>query len=286
MDHGGTRAADGIDPVPDEDDTAVIPAVPATGPGPDSTMQSAPSGSVRSPAGAHRRVEEDEETARRRPPGRGRYLLAVAAALGIGLLAAVALTIPRTRGPVMHDPAAPLARVPGGEATDRFGPAVSATPGATTPSRSALPGSRSPAASPSATRPTPTRPAAPTSRPTGSPSRTAGPAWTALTVTATKALFRGDSVQTNRTRLVMRADGNLVIIDENGATRWTSGTAGRGSQATFQADGNFVVYDAYAQPLWSSRTDRHNGAVLVLQANGDVCVVDHGTPVWCAGTGH
>jgi hypothetical protein len=107
-----------------------------------------------------------------------------------------------------------------------------------------------------------------------------------LTVNATKPLFRGDSVQTNRTRLVMQTDGNLAIVDENGTRRWTSGTGPTGRQATFQADGNFVVYDANSRPLWSSGTDGHSGAVLVLQTNGDVCVVDHGTALWCARTAH
>jgi hypothetical protein len=284
MDHGGTLPADDIHPVPGEDDTVVNPVVPAARPGQDSATRSARFGSVRSRGGAHRRAGEDEETASRghRPFGRRAYLLAVAAAVVVALLAAAKLTIASTVGPVTvadpYGPTATLAPAPGGGATDGFGESPSATPGA---SNTALPGSGSPAATP-----TPTRASASASRPTGSPPGAASPVWTTLTVTATKALLRGNSVQTNRTTLSMKLDGNLAIIDENGVTRWTSGTAGPGNQATFQSDGNFVVYDASARPLWSSRTDHHNGAVLVLQANGDVCVVDHGVSVWCAGTAH
>jgi hypothetical protein len=84
----------------------------------------------------------------------------------------------------------------------------------------------------------------------------------------------------------MLSDGNLVIVDEFGATRWTTKTAGSGNRAVFQADGNFVVYDSGSRTLWSSRTDRHNGAVLVLQTNGDVCIVYQGSSIWCAGTAH
>ncbi len=84
----------------------------------------------------------------------------------------------------------------------------------------------------------------------------------------------------------MRTDGNLVIIDEHGTTRWTSGTAGSGFQTTFQADGNLVVYNSRGSPLWSSRTDGHNGAVLNLSTNGDVCVVYQSKSIWCAGTAH
>jgi hypothetical protein len=107
-----------------------------------------------------------------------------------------------------------------------------------------------------------------------------------LTGTATRSLSLGDSWQTNRTKLLMQTDGNLVIIDENGTTRWASGTAGPGSRTTFQGDGNFVVYDTANRALWSSRTDGHDGAVLVLQTNGDVCVVYQSAPIWCAHTAH
>jgi hypothetical protein len=68
-----------------------------------------------------------------------------------------------------------------------------------------------------------------------------------LTVEATQALLRGESVQTNRTRLPMQTDGELAI-DENGVTRWRSATAGQGDRAVFQNDGNVVVYDARMVP--------------------------------------
>jgi len=47
-----------------------------------------------------------------------------------------------------------------------------------------------------------------------------------------------------------------------------------------------VVYDNAMQPRWRSGTEGHGGSVLVLQADGDVCIVDHGTVIWHAGTAH
>ena len=79
-------------------------------------------------------------------------------------------------------------------------------------------------------------------------------------------LDRGQSVHTNRTRLVMEYGGDLAIYDETNRLRWSSGTAGRGYRAVFQSDGNLVVYDQNWTGLWTSGTAGHNGAVLVLDA--------------------
>jgi hypothetical protein len=133
----------------------------------------------------------------------------------------------------------------------------------------------------------PSRRAAPPSVTTVATPSAAPSVWTTLTVKATRVLNRGESVQTNRTRLLMQTDGDLVIIDEFGVTRWRSATAGPGDSAVFQNDGNFVVYDARMSSLWTSRTYGNNGAVLELRANGDVCIVSSGgAMVWSSGTAH
>ena len=132
----------------------------------------------------------------------------------------------------------------------------------------------------------PSRRAAPPSVTTVATPSAAPSVWTTLTVEATRVLNRGESVQTNRTRLLMQTDGDLVIIDEFGVTRWRSASAGRGDHAVFQNDGNLVVYDR-AVSLWTSRTAGNNGAVLELRANGDVCIVKSGGDVvWSSGTAH
>jgi hypothetical protein len=79
-------------------------------------------------------------------------------------------------------------------------------------------------------------------------------------------------------------DGALAIYDENNQRRWNSGTAGRGDRAIFQADGNFVVYDRTMTSVWTSNTPGHDGAVLVLEADGNVCVVYQGQVIWASDT--
>jgi SOS-response transcriptional repressor LexA len=99
-------------------------------------------------------------------------------------------------------------------------------------------------------------------------------------------LRKGESVHTNRTWLAMLADGDLLIIDENKTVRWRSGTAGHGDFVVFQSDGDLVVYDDSMVSWWQSGTPGHDGAVLVLQADGDVCIVYNGTVIWHSDTAH
>jgi hypothetical protein len=140
--------------------------------------------------------------------------------------------------------------------------------------------------------------AAPTKTPAPTPTTTATvqqttatkrptPQWTTLTVKATKVWRRGDVVQTNRTKLTLQSDGDLVIIDEFGNVRWHSDTGGHGSIAVFQSDGRLVVYDQRLRTLWASSDNQQNGAVLVLQANGDVDIISRGgRTIWSADTAH
>ncbi|WP_329213159.1 hypothetical protein OG352_00630 [Streptomyces sp. NBC_01485] len=110
--------------------------------------------------------------------------------------------------------------------------------------------------------------------------------WTNLTVHGTSVLTPGQSWRSDRTTLAMTADGDLVIRDENGMVRWSAGTAGRGYKTVFQGDGNFAVYTKDDVTAWSTRTEDHNGAGLVLRADGDVVIVYGDTTVWSAGTAH
>ena len=126
----------------------------------------------------------------------------------------------------------------------------------------------------------------PTSGQAGNPPAQSSTQWTVVTVPATRVLEVGQSVQSNRTRLVMESGGNLAVYDETGKQRWSSGTAGRGHRAIFQGDGNLVVFDQNQTPLWTSNTAGHNGATLVLEADGNVCVVYQGVVIWAANTAH
>ncbi|MCH0541879.1 Dyp-type peroxidase [Streptomyces sp. MUM 203J] len=97
-----------------------------------------------------------------------------------------------------------------------------------------------------------------------------------------------DSVDAGRARLVMRPDGNLVVLDETGWQRWESGTAGTGAvRMTFQEDGDIVLTEAADQPVWKSRTSGNPGATLSVQADGNVVLyASDGRVVWHTGTAH
>jgi hypothetical protein len=79
--------------------------------------------------------------------------------------------------------------------------------------------------------------------------------------------------------LDFRTDGNLVVT-LNGATLWSSNTAGRGAEyAAMQSDGNFVLYTASASPLWSTGTYGKPNSYLVFQGDGNLIVFQQ-HPIW------
>ncbi|MFJ5266787.1 hypothetical protein ACIQAC_40675 [Streptomyces sp. NPDC088387] len=113
----------------------------------------------------------------------------------------------------------------------------------------------------------------------------ATPDWSTKVVSSTYVLNSGQSVASNRMKITLRSSGNLVITDENGVVRWSSGTSGSGNRAVFQADGHFAVYSSDDRTLWSSGTAGNPGAQLVIQADGNVTIVSAGGAVlWSAGT--
>ncbi|MER7951309.1 trypsin-like serine protease [Streptomyces sp. NPDC096079] len=99
-----------------------------------------------------------------------------------------------------------------------------------------------------------------------------------------ETLRPGDELESENAKLVMQADGNLVLYHITGGTGrnaalWASNTGGKpGAFATMQADGNFVVYakdgkvgDASAA-LWASGTHNNAGARLELQGDANLVV--------------
>lgn len=119
------------------------------------------------------------------------------------------------------------------------------------------------------------------------PTKAAKPDWGTRVIQGTTVIEPGRSVASNRMRITMGTNGNLVISDENGVIRWSSHTEGIGYKAVFQADGNFVVYTRNNSTAWSSRTDGHDGAKLVIQGDGNVTIQSaDGKGLWSAGTQH
>ncbi len=52
-------------------------------------------------------------------------------------------------------------------------------------------------------------------------------------------------------RLVMQADGDLVIYDVGGRRAWSSNTPGNvGAYFALENDGNLVIYNAVGQRIW------------------------------------
>ncbi|MGI5229438.1 hypothetical protein [Actinoallomurus sp. CA-142502] len=100
----------------------------------------------------------------------------------------------------------------------------------------------------------------------------------------TYVLQPGQEVHTDRIRLALRTDGDLVLLDQHGTVVWSTGTNASGTHAVFQADGNFVLYSSSQETLWSTRTDGHDGAVLVMRGNGDLAIVQGDTTLWHTGT--
>ena len=86
-------------------------------------------------------------------------------------------------------------------------------------------------------------------------------------------------------RLILQADGNLVLYKDGSQALWATATNGMAAtQAVMQADGNFVVRAA-TKALWSSKTAGHPGAGLVLQDDGNLVVYDTGGhPLWSSGS--
>jgi hypothetical protein len=80
--------------------------------------------------------------------------------------------------------------------------------------------------------------------------------------------------------LTLSAAGDIVLYDR-GKMVWHAGTANRGAtNLVFQADGHLVLYTDGMATVWSSRTAGHDGAVLLLGANGRVSIVYRGRTLW------
>lgn len=105
-------------------------------------------------------------------------------------------------------------------------------------------------------------------------------------ISAPMSLGPGEEIAAARIRLVLQRDGNLVAYDEANQARWATQTLGTGARADFQTDGNLVVYDTQNQAVWASRTSGHASAVLRLQSDGNIVIVEGETVLWASGTDH
>ncbi|MFG2884046.1 hypothetical protein ACGFYV_17410 [Streptomyces sp. NPDC048297] len=165
-----------------------------------------------------------------------------------------------------------------GPAPDGSESALSASPSPGTTSAPAATGHDARSTAPHTPRPTHPMPQ--------KPSATATTAESPYVIQATAVLTPGQSVTWGKARLAMTSDGNLVVTDERGVTRWASHTSGSGLQTVFQDDGCMAIYDAQGTVQWSSYTNGHPGAVLEIMPDGNVRIRLGDTVLWQTGTGH
>ncbi|SCE59974.1 mannose-binding protein, partial [Streptomyces sp. OspMP-M43] len=161
--------------------------------------------------------------------------------------------------------------------------AVKPSPSPTKPKRTAPPKAAPVAPAPAAPTPAP-RTSAPAEKPKASPKpkpkAAPKPDWGTQTVSATSSIGVGQSWATNRIRMTMQQDGNLVVYNEQNKPIWAAMTFGENHRAIFQPDGNLVVHNGDDRAIWASKTHDFGGARMVLRPDGKVVIVHNGRVVW------
>lgn len=94
-------------------------------------------------------------------------------------------------------------------------------------------------------------------------------------------LVSADGTQT----LVVQPDGDLGLYDAEGVPRWTAGATVRGARLTVTAEGDVVLVAPDGATAWSTGTAGAAGAALVVRDDGDLVVeAPDGSVVWESGT--
>jgi len=128
--------------------------------------------------------------------------------------------------------------------------------------------------------PEPSKSSPPKKKPAPKPKAAPKPNWTTETVSAPSVLEVKQAWTTNRIRMVMQTDGNLVVYNEKGKPIWASMTFGENHRAIFQPDGNLVIHNGDDRPIWASKSHGHEGAQLILRGDAKVVIVHNGRVIW------
>ncbi|MFJ9981494.1 mannose-binding protein [Streptomyces cyaneofuscatus] len=120
----------------------------------------------------------------------------------------------------------------------------------------------------------------PKASPKPKPKAAPKPNWGTQTVSATSSIGVGQSWATNRIRMTMQQDGNLVVYNEQNKPVWAAMTFGENHRAIFQPDGNLVIHNGDDRAIWASKTHDFGGAQMVLRADAKVVIVHNGRVVW------
>lgn len=93
--------------------------------------------------------------------------------------------------------------------------------------------------------------------------------------------------QDGRTKLLMQADGNLVIYYGRNPI-WASNTnvgTNLPNKAVLQLDGNFVIYNSLGRAIWHSNTRSALKTRLVMQNDHNLVLYDaNNRPIWATNT--
>jgi len=86
-------------------------------------------------------------------------------------------------------------------------------------------------------------------------------------------------------KLVLQADGNLVVYDRQGNALWNSSTRGSGAiECVMQSDGNLLLKDKAGRVVWATSTDGYKNAKLAIQDDGNLVIYsERGVAVWAKG---
>ncbi|WP_424217274.1 ricin-type beta-trefoil lectin domain protein (plasmid) [Streptomyces sp. BI20] len=105
-----------------------------------------------------------------------------------------------------------------------------------------------------------------------------------VVIASGRTLASGTVLASENAKLIMQADGNMVLYhrtgdQDKGAVLWASGTGGNaGAFARMQEDGNLVVYKKGSSgttdqgALWASGTHGNAGARLELQGDANLVI--------------
>ncbi|MFD7553344.1 FG-GAP-like repeat-containing protein [Streptomyces sp. NPDC059835] len=105
-------------------------------------------------------------------------------------------------------------------------------------------------------------------------------------IPAGTTLTSGQEFPSGNSKLVMQADGNLVLYTKDRKPIWATNTdKNPGAVARMQSDGNFVVYKADGKtPVWSSRTTTPY-SYAVLHPRGVLVIYNaSGQGLWTSGS--
>jgi len=104
------------------------------------------------------------------------------------------------------------------------------------------------------------------------------------TLKAGEKLFPGEQLfsATNKYRLVLQKDGNLVEYDSHGINTWSSRTNGSlVADLAMQGDGNLVLYDINGTSIWRTTTQGMGATHLTIQDDGNIVLyTSSNAPVW------